>query len=172
MTLKLLGHKVPGTKYFDDRKTQEKTISSLMSYLNREGVSIIGFMPVSLNYNLDTLQVIIDENIPFLLSNPVNPPYIGFYEKGYRNPEMAYYLGNSSNVVLLPVSYPPSTTLLAQPDPEKTFSDWKVRSMLPQIMMKWHFLLSAPQRLEILNIVKILRTNPICEISRVIIYDS
>ncbi len=82
-------------------------------------------MPGSLNYNLDTLKIISDKKIPFMLSNRVNPPYRGLVGVINKNPQMATYHNAPADVALLPVSYPMSSALSTRSDKAEIFSAWK-----------------------------------------------
>jgi hypothetical protein len=101
--------------------SQEKIVESLEDYGNNQGVSVNGFMPLSFRYNLDTIKVLNDKNNSFMISNPANPPF----NEGYRNPQMAYYNDKSTGIVILPVSYPTSSSLFAQTDSDEVFSSWR-----------------------------------------------
>jgi hypothetical protein len=60
-----------------------------------------------------------------MLSDPVSPPDDrGIYDEGYRNPRMAYYQDKPTGMVILPVSYPASSSLAPEVDNEETFSMW------------------------------------------------
>ena len=121
----IIGALSTGTRHIDDYYTQEKNIASLYEYAKGQDVKLTGFMPMSLIYNQDTLKILREHQTPFVLAIPVNPPVKGFYDRGFRNPEIAYYHNESTGMVLLPVSYPMSSSLLLQPDPEDVFSSWK-----------------------------------------------
>jgi hypothetical protein len=110
---------------FDNITTQEKTITSLADYTKNQGASMNGFMPSSFRYNLDTIKTLNDNHISYLLSNPVNRPIQGIFDEGYRNPQMAYYNNKTTEVVMMPVSYPTSSSLYIQEDPSVTFSQWQ-----------------------------------------------
>ena len=106
--------------------TQKNTINSLGNYAAEKGVSFSGFMASGFRYNLDTVKILYDKNIPFMLSDPVDPPDArGIYDEGYRNPRMAYYQGKPTGLVILPVSYPASSSLAPEVDNEETFSMWQ-----------------------------------------------
>jgi len=110
---------------FDNITTQEKTITSLADYTENQGVTLNGFMPVSFRYNLDTIKVLSENHISFMLSHKVNRPIQGIYDEGYRNPQLAYYNNEPTGVVMMPVSYPTSSSLYAQEDPNVIFSQWR-----------------------------------------------
>ena len=124
--IKIIGSgSTTGVKTFNDYTTQEKSISSLTEYANDEGVRLIGYMPGSLNYNLDTLKIISDKKIPLMLSNPVAAPYYGIIGRENRNPQQALYHNDLSEVTLFPVSYPMSSALSTQTDTSEILSAWK-----------------------------------------------
>jgi hypothetical protein len=110
---------------FYDFSAQERSISSLIDYANSEDVSLIGYMPASMNYNLDTLKIISDKKIPFMLSTGVSPPYRGSVGVINKNPQMATYHNAPADVALFPVSYPLSSALSTRSDKAEIFSAWK-----------------------------------------------
>lgn len=116
--------KTGGATNYDDYETQKQNIDAVVSYASGEGTPLAGFMPSSLDYDLDTVKIISDDQIPLAYTLPVSPPYPGIPDTGSRSPEMAYYQGNPANVVFLPVSYPMSTSLMFEPDKEQVFSSW------------------------------------------------
>lgn len=114
-----------GPTLFDDFNTQERSISSLIDYANSGDVPLIGYMAESMNYNLDTLKIISDKKIPFMLSKGVSPPYRGFVGLVNKNPQMAMYHNAPADLVLLPVSYPVSDALSTRStDNVEIFSAW------------------------------------------------
>jgi hypothetical protein len=113
-----------GAKFFDNFSSQERTISSQIDYVNNEGKNLIGYMPSSLNYNLDTLRIISDKGIPFIISDFVHPPYRGIFGQENRNPQMAIYHNESISVVLIPVNYPMITELSPKTDNTYIFAAW------------------------------------------------
>ena len=112
-------------KFFKNYSTQAEEISSVIKKADDQDVPLIGYMPASLNYNMDTLKIISDRNIPLLLSSPVFPPYYGAIGVENRNPQMAWYQNERSNITLLPVSYPLSSALSTQTDTSEILSAWK-----------------------------------------------
>ncbi len=110
---------------YDNLTTQEKTISSLIDYTKNQDTLLRGFLPVSYRYNLDTIKTLQDRNISFMLSNAVSRPIQGIYDEGYRNPQLAYYNNEPTDVVMMPVSYPASSSLDVQEDPSVVFSQWR-----------------------------------------------
>jgi len=124
--IKKIGSASTKTRFFDNFSVQKNTISSLMQYANNNNLPLIGYMPESLTYNLDTLKIISDNNIPFLLSRYVSPAAYGYSGVKDRNPEMAVYQGEPAEVILLPVSYPTSSSLSYESDNIEVFSAWKI----------------------------------------------
>ena len=106
---------------YDNITTQLKTIESGEEYAKSQGITMNGFMPLSFRYNLDTIKVLADKKISFLVSNMVNPPY---YE-GYRNPQLAYYHGEPTDIVIIPVSYPISSSLYTTTETDEIFTSWR-----------------------------------------------
>ena len=123
--VKLIGVQSTGITTFDDAKTQSENIYQLINYAKNEDAQLDGFMPTNLNYDLDTVKVLVDEQMPFILAIPVNPPIKGMFSSGFRNPDIAYYNGEPTDLVMFPVSYPLSTSLLFAPDPADVFSNWE-----------------------------------------------
>jgi hypothetical protein len=120
----LIGSAAMMHRTYDNFTTQANTITSLMDYSENQSVSLSGFLPVSFRYNLDTIRTLDDHLLSFILSNRVNRPIEGVYDEGYRNPQLAYYNGEPTDIVMMPVSYPPSTSLYTQTDPSVVFSQW------------------------------------------------
>jgi hypothetical protein len=117
-----------GLKFYNNFNTQEHSISSLIDYANSEDVPLIGYMPVSMSYNLDTLKIISDKKIPFMLSNMVTPPYLEIYGMVNKNPQMATYHSAPADVALLPVSYPMSdalSTTRSKSENDEIISAWE-----------------------------------------------
>ena len=113
-----------GSKIFDNFSSQERTISSQIDNINNEGKNLIGYMPSSLNYNLDTVKIISDNKIPFIISNFARPPYKGIFGLENRRPQMATYNNESISVILIPVNYPMITELSANTDNTYIFEAW------------------------------------------------
>ena len=116
---------------YDNITTQEKTIASLVDYTKNQSATMNGFMPASFRFNLDTIKTLNDNHISFMFSNPVTRPIQGIYDEGYRNPQLAYYNNEPTGVVMIPVSYPPSSSLYTSTDPAVVFSQW--RSILTEL---------------------------------------
>jgi hypothetical protein len=124
-SIKIIGSGTMGSTYFDNFTEQEQSISSTKNYANLENVTLIGYMPGSLDYNLDTLKIISDKKIPFLLSKFVSPPYYSMSGLQNQNPQMAFLQSESADVVLLPVSLPLSSALSSQSNRSDILSAWQ-----------------------------------------------
>jgi hypothetical protein len=122
---KIIGKGSTGSNFFDNFSVQENSISSLINYANSNSITLIGYMPGSLNYNLDTLKIISDNQIPFIISRAVSPSAYGDTSMKDRNPHMASYQGVPVDVTLLPVSYPMSSSLSYYSDNSVILSAWK-----------------------------------------------
>jgi hypothetical protein len=123
--IKIIGIQNTGINTFDDYWAQKKNINALVNYAKSQNAPLTGFMPTSLDYDLDTLKVLLDDKIPFILANSISPPVEGTNESGFRNPEIAYFYGKPTDMVLFPVSYPISSSLPYETDPEDIFSKWE-----------------------------------------------
>ena len=121
----LIGSQRSGATDFDDYTTQETNMMALKNYTNNQGVSFAGFMPDAFNYNLETLTILSNHKTPYIFSSPVSATLNGEYAKGYRIPQIAYIYSEPTGVVLFPVSYPKSDTLLSPISSETVFSSWK-----------------------------------------------
>jgi hypothetical protein len=112
-------------KYYYNYRAQADNITSVIKKARDTDVPLIGYMPTGLNYNLDTLKIVSDNSIALMLSTPVSPPYYGVIGMENRNPQQAWYYSEPSNVTLLPVSYPLSTSLSTETDTSEILSAWK-----------------------------------------------
>jgi hypothetical protein len=124
MGINVIGYKSIKWKNYDNISTQEDKINTLIANAKNQNFTLKGFMPTSYSYNLDTIKVLRDKNLLFMVANPVNAPYSGFYEEGLRHPQMLQYQGNTTSIVLLPVSNP-SSTALSYSDSSEIFMSWK-----------------------------------------------
>jgi len=103
--------------------TQLKTTTDLVKYAKDKGLHLIGYMPNSLDYNLDTLKIMAEKDLPFLVAFPISPPYYGTLGTRPSNMEMARYHDGDTDVVLLPLQYPMSTSL-TENDTASVFPAW------------------------------------------------
>ncbi|MDG6251583.1 carboxypeptidase-like regulatory domain-containing protein, partial [Methanocalculus sp.] len=74
---------------------------------------------------LAAIKLHADKDVSYLVTDTISAPYLGvLWDEGYRHPQMAYYHGKATDLVLLPVSNPQSTSLSGK-DPEDLFSSWR-----------------------------------------------
>ena len=86
---------------------QEEEIKEIKENAAKKyGIEIDGFMPEDLRYELDTVKVLSDQNLTFLVAKSVAPAFDIYFQEGLRHPELTYYHGDRTDVVLLPVSEP------------------------------------------------------------------
>jgi hypothetical protein len=121
----IIGSGSTGSYYFDNLSTQEQSISSLIGVSQEKSLTLIGYMPSYLNYNLDTLKIVSDKKIPFIFFDYIHPPYYGIFGQENRNPQVAIYNNHPLNVVLFPISYPMSSDLSSKTDNSKIFDGWR-----------------------------------------------
>ena len=88
------------------------------------GKNITGFVTKGLNYNLDTIKALTENNITFAEVLDVNAPVMEFNQEGLGYPRFAYYHGNQSSLILLPVSKPTSSYLRPGYDVDDALSAW------------------------------------------------
>jgi hypothetical protein len=117
-----------GLRRFDNFSAQEEAIVFMIDYADSYDAPLTGYMPYSLDYNLDTLKIISDYKIPLIISRGVRPPYLGVYGTQNKNPQMASYHNSPTDVALLPVSSPMSESLSTQnvssTNNAQVFSSW------------------------------------------------
>jgi len=71
----IIGIQRTGVDNYDDYATQKQNFDAVVSYAGQQAMPLIGFMPASLDYDLDTIRVLSDDQIPFACALPVSPPY-------------------------------------------------------------------------------------------------
>lgn len=114
------------TRSFDSRQDQDLKISNLTeNSLYYYDIDLNGFIPKSLRYNLDTVGVLTEKNFSFMFSDMIRSPVYEYYHEGLRYPEFAIYVGEETNMVLLPVSRPASYSMGGASDIEGITSAWK-----------------------------------------------
>gem|GEM_PF-862176 len=118
------------SRLFDSSTTQQSKITEMKSvYADYSSsgavINMRGLVPSGLYYNLDTIRILDEEDVGFIVGTTVRPPYMGFYESGLRNPKFGYYMGQETGVVILPVSFPTSSSLRENVDTEETLGSWK-----------------------------------------------
>lgn len=77
----------------------------------------------------NTLENIFNDirrDIPYIVSNAVNPPYLNIlFCEGLRHPHMAQYHGETTGLVILPESKPRTQMLSGYYEPGEFFSYWR-----------------------------------------------
>ncbi|MDD1673214.1 MAG: carboxypeptidase-like regulatory domain-containing protein [Methanomicrobiales archaeon] len=94
--------------------------ASIKERLNTNGMAFNAF-----SYNLNAVGTLINQNYTFLLSKVVSPPYYELNREGVRNPKLAYYHGNETGLVLVPVTRPFSSIMGPLSDVSEAFSQWR-----------------------------------------------
>ncbi|HEC87044.1 MAG TPA: hypothetical protein ENI49_04160 [Thermoplasmatales archaeon] len=69
-------------------------------------IDLKGFMPEGFRYNLSIVKILNEQNLTFMVSKKVLPAFDIYFHEGLRHPQMAYYHGEKTNLVLLPISGP------------------------------------------------------------------
>ena len=111
---------------FDSYSDQElKIFEMIRNSKEHYDIDVKGFIPESLRYNLDTIDVLTRNNISFMISGPVRTPVKEYYHEGIRHPQFAMYRGKETDMVLLPVSSPSSYSIHGLADIEGIVSGWK-----------------------------------------------
>lgn len=117
-----------GSRRFGNLSTQEGSIASMIDYADSNDAPLIGYMPASMDYNLDTLKIVSANNIPLIISRGVNPPFLGLFGMQNKYPQMASYQNSPTDVALMPVSSPMSNSLstrnVSGTNNAQIFSSW------------------------------------------------
>lgn len=104
--------------FYDVLTVQEDKIKNIMrqrdvfGFYGTSNLNYKGFVPNQLKYNLDTINLLDKYGISFAEVLRINAPSSVFFQEGLRQPKIAYYHGNETGVVLLPVSNPTSSNLV------------------------------------------------------------
>ncbi|MBN1194603.1 MAG: Ig-like domain-containing protein, partial [Methanomicrobiaceae archaeon] len=110
----------------DSFTEQDDGIKNLIRNGRMQGATIEGFMPLGLIYNLDTIRVLNERGLDFMIAIPVRAPYNKVLNmEGLRHPQMAQLEGESTDLVLLPISYPMSMPLAYSADEAEMFASWR-----------------------------------------------
>jgi hypothetical protein len=115
---------IAGSRLFENFTTQEQSLGLLIDTVDDHDAPLIGFMPELTTYNLDTLKILAENQIPVLLSRGVSPPYRGSIGLQDKYPQIAVYHNSPIEIVLLPVSSPMSDALSARSDYTQIFTAW------------------------------------------------
>lgn len=90
-----------------------------------KALNVSGMLFKSFKYNMNTIKILSDSNLIFAEALRVPSPFMEFFREGLRNPKLAYYHGNKTEVVLISVTSPSSYILNPIYDVERVFSQWK-----------------------------------------------
>ncbi len=107
-------------KNFENPDIQNETIKNI-KLLGINGI-------LSFQYNLDTIKILSDNDMIFAESLSVPSPFMEFFREGMRHPKIAYYKGEKTGVVLIPVTLPSSASLSHENNAEEVedlFSKWE-----------------------------------------------
>ncbi|RZN34679.1 MAG: hypothetical protein EFT35_09200 [Methanophagales archaeon ANME-1-THS] len=111
---------------FDDLEVQRNKIQIMTEnaevYYN---ITLTGFIPQWREYNLDTVKALNARNILFALMTHIRPQTEESYQEGLRQPQLAYYNGNKTGLVLLTISEPTDSYLRQDYEVEDVVSTWK-----------------------------------------------
>ena len=83
---------------------ESERIRQMKERANELGIRIQGVMPEG--YNLEAIKILAEENFSFMISKSVPPPFERYFQEGLRKPQMAYYHGEPTDLILLPISLP------------------------------------------------------------------
>jgi uncharacterized protein (DUF305 family) len=82
----------------------KKVKENAQNFYNIEDIK--GIMPKGLRYDLDTIKAVADQNLTFIVAKRIMPAFDIYFQEGLRHPQMAYYRGEQTGVVLMPISEP------------------------------------------------------------------
>jgi len=85
---------------------QKEKIKIMKDILQKYGIKVKGVIPRGFQYNLNTVKVLSDEGIRFMISKTILPALDMYFQEGLRLPQAAYYHGEKTGLVLLPASLP------------------------------------------------------------------
>lgn len=105
---------------YKSKRIQEEEINRI-----KNETAVNGVLFRSFKYNLDTIKILSDNNILFAQALRVPSPFLEFFREGLRHPKIAYYHGEKTGVVLIPITSPSSSLLRSDYEVEKVFSQWK-----------------------------------------------
>lgn len=86
---------------------QQEKLEKMQENAHRDyDFDLKGFMPKDLRYDLDTINVLAEQNMTFIIAKRIMPAFDIYFQEGLRRLQMACYHGDATNLVLLPVSEP------------------------------------------------------------------
>jgi hypothetical protein len=103
---------------------QRIKLMQLKQNAKKYGITLDGFIPRELKYNLDTLEVLEADNYSYIIAQPTSAYFGPFYLEGQRNPVFAQLYGSRTDIVILPVSNPTGTKLNTT-DIDELVGAWK-----------------------------------------------
>lgn len=86
--------------------SQERKIKRMLEDAQSYKIDLKGFVPKELQYDLDTIKTLADQNMTFILAKVIIPAFDILFQEGLRHPQIAYYHGDTTNLVLVPISLP------------------------------------------------------------------
>ncbi|WP_292349659.1 hypothetical protein [Methanoregula sp. PtaU1.Bin006] len=98
---------------------QNEKIKTLQKKLDSQGFFFTNF-----EYNIDTISLLSEIPDEYLFSSYVMAPSEGFDREGTRNLKFAYYQGNQTGLVLIPVTGPSSVQLNYKENRADPFVSW------------------------------------------------
>lgn len=98
--------RVSQNKTYIPLSAQSEQINSLQKTLSSHGFFFMNF-----EFNLNTIYLLSEIPEEYLFSSYVSAPSEGFDREGARNLKLAYYKGNQTGLVLIPVTGPSSVQL-------------------------------------------------------------
>lgn len=123
----LLGKKVNPMGYVNlyEKQTYKNLSDQSEDIKNIKTLNVSGILPKYFKYNLNTIKALSDNNLMYAEALTVPSPFMEFFREGLRHPKTAYYHGEETGVVLIPVTTPSSSILRPEYDTEDAFSQWK-----------------------------------------------
>ena len=97
---------------------QKQEIQNMKESLNVNGLLFF-------QYNLDTIRALSENKMIFADSLMVSSPFMEFFREGLRHPKTAYYHGNETGVVFLPITLPISSSLRPGYEVDELFTQWE-----------------------------------------------
>lgn len=98
-------HNVHLIGYLDEPSHSQEDIIRLIDnadiYYN---INLEGFL--IRKYDIELIKILDEEKILFVISKVLRPPLGVIFPEGYRHPQITYYHGEKTNLVLLPISGP------------------------------------------------------------------
>jgi hypothetical protein len=103
-------------------KNPEKLNTEIQSI--KRDYHVNGVMFPKFVYDFNMTKVLRDNNMTYALALTAAPPSGEYNREGVRNPKFAYYEGERTDIVLIPVSFPTSSHLDTSYDVDTVFDQW------------------------------------------------